>query len=102
MPSLWGGEMFIPIPERQFQKRNVRKTLCKMFIMYQDIKNTSKTTSEKLVDINLRSVHAAISSGGGLTLLRTFCSSMDLPTTNSYSTLFKIFESDTEIGHGNV
>ena len=42
---------------------------------------TSKSTSEKLFDINLRSVHAAVSSDGGLTLLRTFCSSMDLPPT---------------------
>ena len=54
---------------------------------------TSKTTSEKLVDINLRSVHAAVSSGGGLTLLRTFCSSMDLPPpihTAPYSKYLKV------------
>ena len=73
--------------------------LCKMFIMmYQDIKLktlfTSKTASEKLVNINLRSVHAAVSSGGGLTLLRTFCSStMDLPPpipTAPYSKYLKV------------
>ena len=54
---------------------------------------TSKSTSEKLVDINSRSVHAAVSSDGGLTLLRTFCSSMDLPPpihTAPYSKYLKV------------
>ena len=40
---------------------------------------TSTTNENKLIDINLRSVHAATSSGGGLTLLRNFCGKMNLP-----------------------
>ena len=31
------------------------------------------------MNVYLRSVHAATSAGGGQTLLRTICSSMDLP-----------------------
>ena len=39
----------------------------------------SKTTNEKLIDINFRSVHAAASAGGGTTLLETSFGSMNLP-----------------------
>ena len=54
---------------------------------------TSKTNDNNLIDINLRSVHAATTSGGGLTMLRTFCSSMDLPPpihTAPYSKYLKV------------
>ena len=54
---------------------------------------TIKTTNENLIDINLRSVHAAVTSGGGLTSLRSFCSSMDLPPpvhTAPYSKYLKV------------
>ena len=46
---------------------------------------TSKTTNENLIDINLHSVHAAVTTGGGLTSLRSFCSSMDLPPPVPYA-----------------
>ena len=59
---------------------------------------TSKTTNKNLIDINLHSVYAAVTSGGGLTLLRSFCSSIDLPPpVHTVGTLFKIFKSDFEI-----
>ena len=48
---------------------------------------TSTTNDNNLVDINLRSVYAATSSGGGLSLLRNFCGKMNLPapvTCNPY------------------
>ena len=54
---------------------------------------TSKATNENLIDINLRSIHAAVTSGGGLTSLQSFCSSMDLPQpvhTAPYSKYLKV------------
>ena len=59
---------------------------------------TSKTTNENLIDLNLRSVHAAVTSGGGLTSLRSFCSSMDLPPpvhTAPYSKYLKVILKST-------
>ena len=54
---------------------------------------TSTTNENKLIDINLRSVHAATSSGGGLSLLRNFCGKMNLPAPvypNPYHKYLKV------------
>ena len=44
-----------------------------------NIVNTSYTLPNNMYDVNVRSVHASTSSGGALTSLRNFCTSMDLP-----------------------
>ena len=54
---------------------------------------TSIMNNKKLVDINLRSVYAATSSGGGLSLLRNVCGKMNLPVPvhpNPYAKYLKV------------
>ena len=41
--------------------------------------DTSPTLKCKLIDVNLRSVCAATSTGGGLTTLRNICTALDFP-----------------------
>ena len=52
---------------------------CKQIVKTFFTSNTS-VNNNKNVDINLRSVYGTISADGGLSMLRTFCSSMDLPS----------------------
>ena len=54
------------------------------------LRNTVRRT--RMRDINLRSVYAATSVGGGLAVLRSFCTAMDLPSPiypSNYSTYLK-------------
>ena len=39
----------------------------------------NKTKKNGMIDVNLRSVAAATSAGGGLTLIKNICTSMDFP-----------------------
>ena len=81
------------------QDDKARRGLCEKLILFctaceKEIKtfHTSLTLENKLIDINLMSVYAATSSGGGLALLRNFCVSMDFPAPvhgNPYSKYLK-------------
>ena len=75
-------------------RRSLSEKLCVHCVLtLTNNEHYSKTTNEKLIDINLRSAHAATSAGVGLTLLRTIGSSMDLPPTvhtASYSKYLKV------------
>ena len=64
-------------PEEVFQ-RNYTSNVC--YVSRHWKHSTLKTTNEELIGINSWSVHAtATSAGGGMTLLRNICSSIDLP-----------------------
>ena len=71
------------------QNNNSKRGLCeKLYLQCRECKQivqtffTSNTSvnNNKHIDINLRSVYGTISAGGGLSMLRTFCRSMDLPS----------------------
>ena len=70
-----------------FQENNKKKGLCeKLMIKCKQCTtilwnyNTSPNlVGRKMIDINLRSVMATTSAGGGLILLRNICTNMDIP-----------------------
>ena len=67
----------IYLKKKHFKKRMSEKFYVKCVSCQKIFKSfTDKTTNENLIDINLCSVHAVVTSGGGLTSLRSFCSSM--------------------------
>ena len=68
--SKCGTEKLLCVFQQDKSRRGLSEKLCVQF--KQTLKTFyTKTTNEKLIDINLRSVHAATSAGGRLTLLRT-------------------------------
>ena len=90
--SKCGGEKCLFVFQQNKSRRGFSEKLCVQ--CKQTLKRSyTKTTNEKLIDINLLSAHAITSAGGGLTLLRTICSSMDLPPpvhTTPYSKYLKV------------
>ena len=91
--SKCGGEKCLCVFQKNKSRRGLSEKLCVQCKQTFKTFYTSKTTNEKLIDINLQSVHAATSAGGGLTLLRTVCSSMELPPpvhTTPFSKYLKV------------
>ena len=82
--DLCGKEKSLSLLQHNNSKRGLYK---KLYLQCRECKQTVKTfytsntnvNNDRHIDIKLRSVHATISAGGGLSMLRTFCSSMDLP-----------------------
>ena len=90
------GEKSLYLSEKDKSRRGLSKKLSAHIRKEQALKAFyfSNTTNEKLIYINLRSIYAATSAGGGLTLLKATCSSMNLPPpvhSTPYSKYLKVF-----------
>ena len=94
-----GFEKTLQLKQNNQKKRGMCETLmlyctsCKQIIK---TFNTSKTVAgKKMLDINLRSVVATTSAGGGLTSLRRICTDLNLPqpiTEHPYNSYIKHVE----------
>ena len=92
----YAGEKSLYLSEKDKSRRGLSKKLSAHIRKKQALKTFyfSNTTNEKLIYINLRSIYTATSAGGGLTLLKVTCSSMNLPPpvhSTPYSKYLKVF-----------